>query len=307
MTDERDYYQQLKADLERHIRRRIAPRYSDPRLQIYARLNPPRENIHLEVTSEKSLSNLLKSKIRSGRDLIYFFLKNARPDITGFMGPESFPDFIVVEFKDNPLGLDDIYQLRKYADLLDAKYSLLISTDEIPVELKRLAEGVIPDLLSRAGGYMRLTLVQYDPERHSFPEWLPEDPFPTPSPDTSLEPPLRVRFEPQTSNKTEWQVPVEIENVSPFTIKVCQILVNGASPDPDQMELVYDWIEVFTDDRLAADDNAEWYVFEVPPQSKRVAKLRIPRSRRAKSGDEFRIDLRLEDGITYPGGAFKLG
>ncbi len=148
MTDERDYYPQLKTDLEAHIRRKLLQRYSDPRLQIYAKLSPPRETVYLEITAEKSLSNLLKSKIHSGRNLIYVFLKNARPDITGFMGAEPFADFIVVEFKDNPLGLDDIYQLRKYADLLDAKYSILVSKDEIPEELKRLAEGIVPELLS---------------------------------------------------------------------------------------------------------------------------------------------------------------
>jgi hypothetical protein len=306
VTDERDYYPQLRTDLEAHIRRRLTPRYSDPRLQIYAKLNPPKEAVHLEITSEKPLSNLLKSKIHSGRNLIYFFLKSARPDITGFMGSEPFADFIVVEFKDNSLGLDDIYQLRKYADLLDAKYSLLVSKDEIPEELKRLSEGIVPELLSRAGGYRRLTLVRYDPENHSFLDWLPEDPFPVPTPDATLVPPLKVRFEPQTSSKTEWEVPIEVENASAFTIRVCKILVDGAPPDQDQMELVYDSFEAFMDDSLALDENAEWYVFELPPQSKKVAKLRIPKGRHARSGEEFRVDLRLEDGILYPGGAFRL-
>jgi hypothetical protein len=84
---------------------------------------------------------------------------------------------MVVELNNEPLILDDIYQLKKYADLFDAKYSLLISTDEIPDELKRLRD-VIPDLLSRSVGHNKLTIVHYDIKQHSFLDWFPEDPFP---------------------------------------------------------------------------------------------------------------------------------
>lgn len=177
MTEERDYYQPLKSALEAHIRATFRPRKSDPLpLQMIAELTVSSEKIYLEITADTSLSNTLKSKISHGRDLIYFFLKNARPDLTGFIEVEDTVDFIVVEFKDNTLNLDNVYQLKKYADLLDAKYSLLVSTDEIPVEVKRLRD-VVPELLSRATGHRRLTLVHYNPVKQAFLEWFPEDPF----------------------------------------------------------------------------------------------------------------------------------
>jgi hypothetical protein len=140
-------------------------------------MSAPSETIYIETTADKHLSNTLKSKIRKGWELIFSFLKSTRPDLTGFVEDQSKIDFMVVEFKNEPLILDDIYQLKKYADLFDAKYSLLISTDEIPDELKRLRD-VIPDLLSRSVGHNKLTIVHYDIKQHSFLDWFPEDPFP---------------------------------------------------------------------------------------------------------------------------------
>ncbi len=176
---ERDYYQPLKFALTAHIRSRITPRESDnPYIQVLEKLTVPAKKIYLEITAdEKSPSNTLKSKISPGRDLIYLFLKSARPDLTGFIEVNQILDFIVVEFKNDTISLDDIYQLKKYADLFDAKYSLLVSTREIPFEVKRLRD-VVSDLLSRAAGYRGLTLVHYDPVKGSFLDWFPEDPFP---------------------------------------------------------------------------------------------------------------------------------
>jgi len=95
-------------------------------------------------------------------------------------------------------------------------------------------------------------------------------------------------------------VQIEVENVSPMTIRISQILVNGSPHDRDQVEFQYDLSETFSD----RDDIFEglWNVFALPPQLKENAKLNISKKNFAKSGDEFRIELKLERDIVYPRG-----
>ncbi len=178
---ERDYYEPLRAALQQHIKARFSLKY--PTAQVESAMKAIEmlskdhgERALLEITADRDLSNSVKDKI-VGRDLIYFFLKKARPDLTGFIRDRDPTDFLVIEFKDRTLELEDIYQLKKYADLLDSRYSLLVSSKELPIEVKRLVPSVIPDLLSRATGLRALTLVHFDPPSRSFLEWFPKDPF----------------------------------------------------------------------------------------------------------------------------------
>lgn len=131
-------------------------------------------NGHLEITAKKHFSNSLKAKVPKGREIIFRFLKEAFPDMTGYVEREYYSEFIVVEIKAEELKLDDIYQARKYADLFDARYVLLISTEEIPEEIRRLSE-VAWSMLQLTVN--RITLVHFDPARNEFKGWLPENPF----------------------------------------------------------------------------------------------------------------------------------
>ena len=70
---------------------------------------------------DRTFSNRLKSQIPQHRDLIFNFLREAAPDITGFIRKEYSTDFVVVDVKNAVIKLDDIYQTRKYAELFDAK------------------------------------------------------------------------------------------------------------------------------------------------------------------------------------------
>lgn len=135
-------------------------------------------NFHLEITANKNFSNKLKAEISPGgeRDIIFRFLKDAAPDISGFIKNEYSSDFIVIEFKNEEIGIDYIFQTKKYAELFKAKYALLISTQEIPVEIKRLSKVVYP-LLSNGYGGERITLVHFDEEKGDFVEWFEENPF----------------------------------------------------------------------------------------------------------------------------------
>jgi hypothetical protein len=130
---------------------------------------------HLEITANKTFSNKLKSQVSLNRDIIFLFLKDAAPDVTGFVKEQYSVDFVVVEIKSEKLKLDDIYQTRKYAELFDAKLALLVTTEEIPEELKRLSK-VVFSLLS-LGAYRSFCLIQFDEKANAFVDYFPENPF----------------------------------------------------------------------------------------------------------------------------------
>lgn len=153
---EREYYKAIKVSLEELLKSKF-------------------NNFHLEITAERNFSNKLKANIGQYRDIIFYFLKEAAPDITGFIKGEYSLDFLVVEIKREKIKLDDVYQTRKYAELFDARYALLISTEEIPEEIRRLHR-VVYSLLSLPA-YKTLTLCRVDTETMKFIEWFPENPF----------------------------------------------------------------------------------------------------------------------------------
>jgi hypothetical protein len=68
-------------------------------------------------------------------------------------------EFIVVEVKTTPIKLDDIYQVRKYAELFDARHALLLSTSEIPEKITRLSRVVF--LLLALPAYKQATLARF--------------------------------------------------------------------------------------------------------------------------------------------------
>jgi len=133
-------------------------------------------NFYLEITANKKFSNKLKAEIRQDRDIIFHFLKEASPDITGFIKNNYSTDFIVVEFKKGRIKLDDIYQTRKYIDLFAAKFAFLISLEAIPEEIKRLQK-VTYELLSTRHYSYPFILTQFSEKTGNFIEWYLKDPF----------------------------------------------------------------------------------------------------------------------------------
>ena len=131
---------------------------------------------YLEVTASKRFSNKLKSKISDYRHIIFYFLRDVAPDITGFVERDTFTDFVIIEVKNEEMKLDHIYQARKYADLFEAKFAFLVSTKEIPEEIKALSKVVYP-VLSAPSIYQARTLVYFNEETQSFEDWYPENPF----------------------------------------------------------------------------------------------------------------------------------
>jgi hypothetical protein len=154
---EKDYYCILKSQLDDLLKSRFS-------------------EFHLEITATKTFSNKLKAEIPEYRNLIFHFLKEAPPDITGFIKQQYTTEFFIAEFKKETLRLDHIYQARRYAELFDAGYALLITTEEIPEELKRLSK-IVPPLLCLRFGHSKLALVRFDEQQGRFVEWFEENPF----------------------------------------------------------------------------------------------------------------------------------
>jgi len=157
MKKEREYYPVIKAQLEDLLKTKIT-------------------NFHLEITADKKFTNKLKAVIRPDRDIIFQFLKEASPDITGFIKGEYSADFVVVEFKREKIKLEDIYQTRKYKELFPAKLAFLVSLQPIPEEIKRLHK-VTYALLGTGSSYEAFVLVYFNEENGEMGEWYPENPF----------------------------------------------------------------------------------------------------------------------------------
>ena len=134
---------------------------------------------HLEITANKVYSNKVKAEIPDDREIIFNFLREAPPDILGFvksgiLGIDLDTDFVVIEVKDEILKIDHIYQARKYAELFNAEHAFLISTKEIPEELKRLSK-VVTSLLDLPNS--KLVLAQFDARNSKVVDWYEENPF----------------------------------------------------------------------------------------------------------------------------------
>lgn len=155
---ERDFYEPVKSWLDKILAEKFASH-------------------HLEVTASGSFSNTIQKQIADHRNLIFAFLKkDAAPDLTGFVkkDAESSREFIVIEVKDEPIKLDDIYQTRKYAELFDARYALLVSTHETPEKILRLSK-VVYNLLSFPP-YKKIALVHFA-DGGANVTWADENPF----------------------------------------------------------------------------------------------------------------------------------
>lgn len=148
-----------------------------PIMQAFTRLFESKAyKAHLEITANRKFSNKLKSKISDSRHIIFYFLKDIAPDITGFIVKDNWLDFVGIEVKNEEIKLDHIYQTRKYADLFSAKFAFLVSTVEISQEIKSLAKIAYP-LLSAPSIYESRVLVYFDEETNTFKDWYPENPF----------------------------------------------------------------------------------------------------------------------------------
>lgn len=154
---EKEYYEAIKTNLEQLLAVKSS-------------------RFHLEITADKKFSNELKAHIGQNRDIIFHFLKEAAPDITGFIEKSYSSDFIVVEIKRETVKLDDIYQTKKYQELFNAKFTFLVSVQPIPEEIKRLHK-VAFSLLSGPSYHHMFALAHFNERTNEIVGWYPENPF----------------------------------------------------------------------------------------------------------------------------------
>lgn len=132
-------------------------------------------SVYSEITANGQPSNRIKEKVHDSKNIIFSFLRDARPDITGFSVSGHSEKFFVIEVKNEEIKLDHIYQTRKYIDLFDACFGFLVSTKEIPTEIKKITEmnyGIL-----NIGQYRYFSLCQYDEDSKTIVDWHKENPF----------------------------------------------------------------------------------------------------------------------------------
>jgi len=157
---EREYYDIIKKEME----------------ELFKSKN---KEVYFEITAKTRFSEKLKGEIRKkGRDILFYFLKGKSanyPDITGFIKETYSTDFVIIEVKDK-LELNDLYQARKYGELIDAKFVFLICLKPVPTEIKTLIEKT-PTMLSFCTTYRSFVLAQFDKDTSQFVDWFEENPF----------------------------------------------------------------------------------------------------------------------------------
>jgi len=142
--------------------------------------------VHLEVSADGRISEHVKEKLDDVSLHIINF-ERVKPDIIGFLRIETKTgrgagyyqdEKVVAEVKNEQVGITDVIQTKVYAEVFDARYAFLISSEPIPEEIKRFVK-MKPGLLHYAGGYGEIKLVQFDEDAEVFVEgsWFRESPF----------------------------------------------------------------------------------------------------------------------------------
>jgi hypothetical protein len=134
---------------------------------------------HLEVTATKGLTDPIKKAIPVEREIAFSFLTD-RPDIAGVLETQFAKHLLVAEVKEESPTLADIYQVKRYKEVLGARYAFLFTIGQIQERLKRLCNRA-PAILRSFGddGYSFLVIAQFFPGTREFIDWYPGDPFQT--------------------------------------------------------------------------------------------------------------------------------
>ncbi len=114
---------------------------------------------------------------RSGFLRIWKSLQSREP-ATRF--PKEFP--LVRILFSFPLGLDHIYQAKRYKELFGARCAFLITAERIPARLRRLCIALPQILHASNDAYSFFVLAEFkrdpsEPSNGAFVDWFPADPF----------------------------------------------------------------------------------------------------------------------------------
>ena len=122
--------------------------------------------VHLEVTANGRFSEDLKEAL-DDRALGILRVERFSPDLTGFVQrrDSTLRDLITVEIKPDKIKINHIYRAKLYADVLNARYGLLVSPRKIPEEIRRFVADRY-SILYRSSG--PLIIAQFDRASSKF-------------------------------------------------------------------------------------------------------------------------------------------
>ena len=124
--------------------------------------------VHLEITAKGRFSEELKEAL-DDRALAILRVERFSPDITGFMQKKDFglssKELVTVEVKPDKIKINHVYRAKLYADVLNARYGILISPKRIPEEIRRFIKERY-SIIYR--GYGSLIIAQFDKATDEF-------------------------------------------------------------------------------------------------------------------------------------------
>jgi len=121
--------------------------------------------VHLEITANGHFSEELKEAL-DDKALSILRVEKISPDIVGFLQKDSYgKDLVTVEIKPDRITISHIWRARLYAEVLNAKYGIIISPKKIQEEIRRFLKERFY-ITCRSNG--SLVIAQFDRERNEF-------------------------------------------------------------------------------------------------------------------------------------------
>lgn len=120
--------------------------------------------VYLEITANGQFSEELKEAL-DDRALTILRVERFSPDITGFLQKKdsSSKELVTVEIKSDKIKINHIYRAKLYADVLNAKYGIIISPKRLQEEIRRFIKERY-NIIYRT--YGSLIIAQFDRERN---------------------------------------------------------------------------------------------------------------------------------------------
>ena len=123
--------------------------------------------VHLEITAKGRFSEELK-EVLDDRALSILRVERISPDIAGFLQKKDShsKDLVTVEIKPDKIKIRHVWKARLYAEILNARYGIIISPKKIPEEIRRFLKDRYN--ITYRGGYGSLVIAQFDKDRNEF-------------------------------------------------------------------------------------------------------------------------------------------
>ena len=110
--------------------------YEPVRLLLIDKFRSMDGDVYLEDTSEGEFSPKLREALEFMM-LHVLRVEKMKPDLTGYhQKTQTWIDRIVVEIKARKLQIKDIYQTKMYADVMNAVYCILVSSESLTRETR---------------------------------------------------------------------------------------------------------------------------------------------------------------------------